>query len=265
MSTDPTLMATLPDGPKGYAFEQERHDLLFEQGQEPFALLAQTKENFPKFNLSANPLDVFRILNQRNQGACQGHALAGVFSVIYWLATGRLLAFSRAAAYYLSQRKDGIRGDRGSTLSGGQWVATQHGLCLEHEWPYPNQYDPTEPVGITYRFKAKVTRPLRTLEEVKAWRDSNLPIQIGLPWGSSCNREIVDNWVAGGSGHSTFYWLKSKAGNTNNLNSWGEDWNGDGMHEWTDRAITAALAHPWTVMIGYAPDEMSFPDPEVLV
>jgi hypothetical protein len=173
--------------------------------------------------------------------------------------------FSRAAGYYLSQRKDNIRGDSGSTLSGGQYVATEHGICLESDWPYPSRYDPSEPKFAKYFYKLKVTRPMRTVAEVVDWIDSGLPVQIGLSWNDSCSREIVNNWRGGGGGgHSTCYWLRSAAGNVKNINSWGPTWNGDGIHEWTESSIDAALRHPWTVMIGYAPEQMSFPDQEVI-
>lgn len=253
-------MSELPIGPMGYAFEEENLGALQSSGGEPVEMLARFRASFPEFNTKANPLGVFDVLNQGNQGSCQGHALAGVFSVCFFLATGRKEAFSRAAGYYLSQRRDNIRGDRGSTLSGGQWVAKEHGMCLEKDWPYPSQYNPREPQGITYPFKIKTSRPMTTVQEVTDWIDSGLPVQIGLMWNDSCSREIVNAWRPGGGGHSTFFWLRSASGNVRNINSWGRQWNGDGVHEWTEGSIATALRHQFTVMIGYAPDEMSFPE-----
>lgn len=193
---------------------------------------------------------------------CQGHALAGIFSTCFFLATGRKQAFSRAAAYYLSQRKDGIRGDQGSTLSGGQWVATENGLCLEKDWPYPKSYNPTEPSGVKYAYKLKTTRPMESMADINDWINSGLPIQIGIAWNNSCNQEVVSNYAAStnSGGHSTFFWLRAKSGNIRNINSWGKDWNGDGVHEWTEASIERALKHRFTVMIGYAPEAMSFPE-----
>jgi len=250
----------LPIGRLGYAVQYEDRSSLEANGLAPSEALAMFQASFPKFDTTADPLGAIDILNQGNQGSCQGHALAMVFSICFFLATGRREAFSRAAGYYLSQRKDGIRGDQGSTLSGGQWVATQNGICLEKEWPYPSRYDPSEPSGINYRFKLKTTRPMRTVKEVTDWIDSGLPVQIGLAWNDSCSHEVVDRWVPGGGGHSTCFWQRAKSGNVRNINSWGKSWSTDGIHEWTEGSISRALSHQWTVMIGYSPDEMSFPE-----
>lgn len=249
----------LPIHRLGYNYVHEDKRSLEINGAEPAEALRLFQASFPKFNTTADPLGAVAILNQGNQGSCQGHALATVFSICFFLATGRKEAFSRAAGYYLSQRKDGISGDRGSTLNGGQWVATQHGMCLEKDWPYPSRYNPAEPSGLKYLYKLKVTRPMRTVKEVTDWIDSGLPVQTGLMWNDSCSREIVNNWQPGGGGHSTCFWQRDNAGNVKNLNSWGTQWNGDGVHSWTESSIDRAIKHQWTTLIGYAPDEMSFP------
>jgi hypothetical protein len=198
---------------------------------------------------------------------CQGHALAQVFSICYFLATGRKQAFSRAAAYYLSQQKDGIRGDMGSTLSGGQYVATQHGLCLESDWPYPGRYNPAMPPTAQgkFLFRLATTKPFKDVNSVVEWLDQGLPVQIGVTWNSSCDREVVDSYSGrGGGGHSTVFWQRRAGGNVVMINSWSSRWAGDGCNEWTTKSIEAALAAKWTVMIGYAPAGMSFPNPNPL-
>lgn len=255
----------LTPGTLGYAYEFEQRDLLESQGEDSQLVLRQFRETFPQFNVNADPLGLVEILDQGQQGSCQGHALATVFQICYFLATGRKESFSRAAAYYLSQKKDGIRGDMGSTLSGGQWVATQHGLCLESDWPYPSRYNPAMPPSAQgkFLFRLATTKPFRNVNEVVEWLDQGLPVQIGVTWNSSCDREIVDGYNArGGGGHSTVFWQRRTSGNVTNINSWGRRWAGDGVHEWTLRSIEAALAARWTVMIGYAPTGMSFPVPE---
>jgi len=250
----------LPNYRQGYTILAENRAALETNGLNPQDALMNFKESFPQFNITSDPLGVLDVLNQGQQGSCQGHALATVFSICFFLATGRREAFSRAAGYYLSQRKDGIRGDNGSTLSGGQWVATQHGMCLEEDWPYPARYFPTEPSNVRYLYKLMVTRPMRTVKEVTDWIDAGLPVQTGFMWNNSCSHEIVNNWQPGGGGHSTCFWQRSNAGNIRNINSWGENWNGDGVHEWTESSIDRAIRHRYTTLIGYAPDEMSFPD-----
>jgi hypothetical protein len=254
----------LPLGTLGYRIDIEDKPKLELRGMEPSEVLKAYKDAFPKWEVAANPLGVLDILNQSNQGACQGHSLASIFSSCYFLATGRRKRFSRAAGYYLSQRYDGIRGDNGSTLNGGRKVATEHGMCSEEDWPYPSRYDPTEPRNAKYVFKLKITKPFRTIKDLLDWIDSGLPVQTGVFWNDSCSREVVDNWRPGGGGHSTMFWQRTARGNVNNVNSWGGQWNGDGMHEWTEASIDRALRNNNSTFIGYAPDEMSFPAPEAI-
>lgn len=252
----------LPTGSLGYRFDLEDKPTLMLKGLEPKQVMRAYLDSLPAFNVFANPADIVRILNQMSQGACQGHSLAMIFSICFFLATGRWLNFSRAAGYYLSQRKDGIKGDSGSTLNGGRWVATEHGMCLESDWPYPSSYNAKEPSNVPYLYKLVMTKPFSKVQDVLDWIDLGLPVQTGFAWNDSCSREIVNNWHSGGGGHSTTFWLRSKAGNIKNINSWGPQWNGDGIHEWTESSIAAAIAHPWTTLVGYAPDNMLFPPQE---
>lgn len=255
----------LPNGSFGYPIHLENKAELEKNGEEPAMVLKGFKASFPKFNTMADPATLIRILNQLNQGACQGHALAMIFSICYFLATGRWLDFSRAAAYYLSQRYDGLIGrDVGSTLNGGRRVATEHGLCLEADWKYPGSYNPKEPAGIKYPYKLKVTKPFKTLNDFTDWTDANLPTQTGLSWNSTCQREIVNAYrvLPGSGGHSTVFWLRSLIANFKMINSWGEDWNEDGCNEWTEASIVAVLRDPNMTLIGYAPDGMEYPIPE---
>lgn len=257
----------LEQGRLGWAIDSENVGHLEATGTEPGELLKWYRDTFPKFNVQADPLGVVSILDQGQQGACQGHALAQVFSICYFLATGRKAAFSRAAAYYLSQQKDGIRGDQGSTLSGGQWVATQHGLCLESDWPYPSRYNPTQPASAAnkFLFKLQTTKPFRDLNSMLDWLEQGLPIQTGLTWNDTCNEEIVDRYSnRSGGGHSTVFWQRTASSNVKNINSWGASWSGDGCHEWTLKSIETALAGRWTVFIGYAPAGMEYPVPDAI-
>ncbi len=249
----------LPTFERGYRYDHESKPELFFHGQSASETLKAYRDSFPKFDVGANPLGAIDVLNQGNQGACQGHSLASIFTICFFLATGRRQAFSRAAGYYLSQRYDGIRGDNGSTLNGGRRVATEHGMCLESDWQYPSRYNPAEPANVPYLYKLKITKPFTRVADVTAWIDAGLPVQTGFAWNDSCSREIVTNWRSGGGGHSTVFWQRAKSGNVVMLNSY-DQWNEDGCNEWTEGAIAQALAHEWTTLVGYAPDEMSFPD-----
>ena len=257
----------LEQGRLGWAIDSENVPLLESTGTESGELLKWYRDTFPKFNTQADPLGVVSITDQGQQGACQGHALATVFQICYFLATGRKASFSRAAGYYLSQKKDGIRGDQGSTLSAGQWVATQHGLCLESDWPYPSRYNPQQPASAAnkFLFKLQTTKPFKDLQSMLDWLEQGLPIQTGLTWNDSCNEEIVDRYNGrSGGGHSTVFWQRRPSQNVVNINSWGAGWSGDGCHEWTPKSIETALAGRWTVFIGYAPAGMEYPVPDAI-
>jgi len=253
---------TLPQGRLGYAIEHEKINELIFNGIEPSILMSQFSATYPPQNPVTFP-NVVPILDQGQQGSCQGNALANIFAVCYYLHTGQLEIFSRAAGYYLAQQKDGLAGrDVGSTLSGGQWVAQTHGMCTEDDWPYPPRYDNREPANVPYNFKLATSKPFTTSAELLAWIDLGLPVQTGIIWDSSCNQEIVDNYRgSGGGGHSTTLWCKTDAGNVYNLNSWGSTWNGDGVHQWTPNAIERMFRIRSNVFIGYAPANMLHPQP----
>jgi hypothetical protein len=257
------MMATedreLPSGPMGYAIQQENQSLLMEQGIDPLKMIMLAEAAQPAFNAQANPMTLFEPLNQGSQGSCQGHSLALIFTVCYYLQTGRVEAFSRAAGYYLSQRKDGINGDRGSTLSGGQWVATKHGMCLEFEWPYPQRYNPAEPAGINYRFKLVASQPTRDYELISQALDIGLPVQDGIIWDNSVSRTISTDYSGqGGGGHSTVLWCKVGE-NYRRINSWGM-WDGDGCNENTPKSLKKQVEHNFSSHIIYAPEGMIYPE-----
>lgn len=250
----------LPTGPMGYAIEKEDHELLMEQGMDPARMLQLVAPNVPPdFNATVDPMALFNPLDQGGQGSCQGHALALIFKICYWLATGRVQFFSRAAGYYLSQRKDNIKGDRGSTLSGGQWVATQHGMCLEEDWPYPSRYNPAEPQGVKYSYKLTSSQPTKDYELVFEALDLGLPVQDGIIWDSSVSRTISTNYDGrSGGGHSTVLWTK-KDGNYTRINSWGY-WDGDGCNQNTPQSLKQQIEKRGNTHVIYAPTGMIYPE-----
>tara|TARA_B100000085_G_C18454823_1_gene476430 strand:+ start:54 stop:839 length:786 start_codon:yes stop_codon:yes gene_type:complete len=252
-------MSDLPQGELGYAIEQEDFAEL-DKGEEHEEMLASFRMELPEFNINIDPTDIAKVVNQGSVGSCQGQSLATIFQICFFLATGRREFFSAAAGYYLSQKKDGIRGDRGSTLSGGRWVATEHGMCLDKEWPYVARYNPREPSDVKYVYKLKVSKPFKDADSIWAWLESGLPVQTGVRWGSEMNREVVKRASSRGGGHSTCLWTK-RGDNANNINSWGSTWNGDGVQCWTKDAVAQMLRNGGT-FIGYSPAGFAYPNLE---
>jgi hypothetical protein len=255
-------MTTHPSRTLGYAIEHERPAELAKNGIEPRRLLNAFKTEFPAWNNRARPDELVKIEDQGQIGSCQGQSLTTCAEICYFLATGRTIQFSRMAAYILSQKFDGLIGrDVGSTLSGGQKVATQHGFCLEPEWPYPSSYSPRIPTGIEYPFKlasAKPTNDPGLLEEAMAM---GLPVQTGLAWNQELEQEVVRQWTgrAAMGGHATVFWQRSPSGYWQ-INSWGR-WNGDGMNEITPQALRQLCARRDNQFVIYAPTSMKYPVP----
>lgn len=248
----------LPTGQLGYAIDLERRSEMESEGTDPKLMLARASQ-VPQFNVDVHPTTLFEPLNQGNQGSCQGHALAMIFTICYYLQTGTIEQFSRGGAYYLSQKKDGIRGDRGSTLSGGMWVATQHGICLEKDWPYPSRYNPAQPSGLTFPFKLVASKPTRDVDLIREALDIGLPVQDGIIWDGSVSRTLsTDYRGAGGGGHSTVLWTKS-GDNYRRINSWGM-WDGDGCNENTPRSLQQQIEHRYSSHVIYAPEGMIYPE-----
>jgi len=260
-------MSDLKRGVLGYRIDLENRDELRNSGYEPTVLLRACKDQLPKRNHIGKAFPLLKLLNQGNQGACQGHALALIFSICFYLMSGRVKNFSRAAAYYLSQKLDGISGDHGSTLSAGKKVAAS-GLCLEEDWPYPLRYDPLRPASATvdkFVYKLKTTKAFPKTEAglqlMMEWLREGLPVQIGVFWNQSCDREVVTNytWSNRDGGHSTVFWLFANENEVHNNNSWGL-WNQDGIHSWTLAAVRQAFFCESNDFIGYAPDGIEVPD-----
>ncbi len=256
--SEATIDRELPVGRLGYAWSKEDRVELAAKGTDPRVMLAAAAK-VPAFNADVHPGTLFNPWDQLKQGSCQGHSLSTIFTICFYLLTGNVEYFSRAAAYYLSQRFDGISGDRGSTLNGGRKVATEHGLCLESDWPYPSRYDPTEPSGIEYPFKLVASKPTRDPELIFEALDLGLPVQDGIIWDSSVSRTRSTHYVGqGGGGHSTCLWTKSDD-DYRRINSW-DMWDGDGCNENTPESLAQQIKHRYSTHIIYMPEGMLYPD-----
>jgi hypothetical protein len=244
----------------GYAIEEENLESLAENGVEPSRLMAAFREHVPAEVVTSDPLSVVNILNQGSIGSCQGQSLAKAFQVNYFMTTGMVVNFSAMCGYIVAQKFDRLIGrDVGSTLSGGQRVATEHGMCLEADWEYPSRYDARIP-AIDFRFKLQSAKPTNDPEEIKEALELGLCVQTGMAWNSELEQERMTKYTGRGAqgGHATLLWHK-RGSDYCHLNSWG-DWNQDGVSTWSEKALEDVVTHRGNTFVIYGPTGMVYPD-----
>lgn len=198
-----------------------------------------------------NPREIMKVENQRNQGACQGHSISTAVEFCYYIASADYnLQLSRAYGYYESQRIDGIRGDRGSTISSGVKLAMTKGIPEEKYWPYPNSYNPQRPSNFdevlknAEKYKVGQSYNLRSYDAIRTFLGSGQGgISIGIGWGSGMNKAVVESYSRGGGGHAIALLACSERTDSNGnpyiwmLNSWGTSFGNEGWSEWSPRAV----------------------------
>ena len=244
----------------GYLHGEDDYDWIDAQ-MDPEVVLTAAKAAYPNFN--PHSYEWTELPNQGHQGACQGHALANVFQVALVQQYGIQTLFSRAAAYYTSQKFSGIRGDRGSTLAGGQKTA-ESGLCLETEWAYPSRYHNTMPDSAKGKMDFKMMGSKRVRDADLAWEllHAGVPIQTGVAWNSSFEHEICDNHRNGGGGHSTMlFGIHEDTGNAIMHNSWKPTWHGDNRVQWTKKFFADIIKRDrHAVFVAYDPTGLEVPE-----
>jgi len=148
-----------------------------------------------------------RTEDQSQIGSCQGQMLATVAEMSIQAATRVALQLSAMWAYLQSQKIDGIRGDNGSTLSGGSEAGQTVGLCLESLFPYPGRYSTAIPAGCVADAatrKLRMSQNLPDYEAVMKWlRHGVGGVGIGIDWNSYCepdNQGCITTYRSGGGG-----------------------------------------------------------------
>jgi intein/homing endonuclease len=213
---------------------------------------------------------------------CQGQAITENLEYCYTVATGKVLQFSRMYAYLVSQMYDNIRGDRGSTLSGGTKTVREKGCCVESIAPYPSSYPGHSWVTSAMhenasKYKMLSHTNMSSTDQIKQFIGSGIGIvQIGIAWNNSMTPDskgcIRTFSSGGGGGHSvtfTGYLPDDEVGATSSKgwwlllkNSWGTRWGKGGFAYVDPAACDSMLRHQWTVMIGRS--EMDVPEPRPL-
>ena len=215
--------------------------------------------------VTLDPREVIVIPNQMSVGSCQGHALTTCMEWVYNIATGTAdTQLSRAAAYYLSQSDDGIRGDNGSCVGTGVNRAIKFGIGEEKYWTYSGKYDPRKPatydqyVESALKYRIGSQHKMTTYDGVATFLGAGLGgIEIGITWNSSCDRAVIDSYSSGGGGgHAIALIALSERKDSSGrsyvwlANSWGSSWQNKGWCEVSPNAIQQMLNGRNNVMIG---------------
>lgn len=212
---------------------------------------------------SIDPRAWSKIRNQQSEGSCNGHAVTAAQECCHHAATGEFRQFSPDFAYYRAQAFDGIRGDRGSTVSGAVRVAREIGAIHEELMPYTPAYNPGEvPINanaLAAPYRVATAADLKSYADIVAWIGKGMGgVWWGCGWSVTPDSQgYIRRWSIGQGGHATgllgygggedsdglpeYLWLK---------NSWGEAWGAGGWAKVTRRAIEDALRDRWTVVAG---------------
>lgn len=263
----------------GYLFEQEDVDAINATATEPqMLMMGELPEEVDPRRHPKYAEGFLQTENQGSIGSCQGNSLTECAEFCYMLATGLVIQFSRMFAYLVTQMYDGIRSDRGSTLSGGTKAGREVGFCPEADAPYPGRYpgwgwvtDAMRKLAAKYKLKSHSV--LKTVDEVKQYLGSGIGIvQIGISWNRSMTPDrygCIRSFSGGGGGHaivlcgyvtdetvgqrsSAGYWFILK-------NSWGRRWGLDGFAYVDPAAVRQMLGHRYSVFIGRS--DMGDPKP----
>jgi len=152
-----------------------------------------------------------KVEDQGQQGSCAGQAITTCSEISRVLAGGKLIQLSRQGAYIMAQKKDGINGDRGSTISGNVYVATEQGHVLESVWPYSSSYSAQVPEEYADATKHKMAghSPMRSFDDAVKHIGLLGTIDVGVNWTAELDRMVANNnglitsWPTGrGGGHS---------------------------------------------------------------
>lgn len=214
--------------------------------------------------VTLNPIEVLKVEAQLSVGSCQGHALTTVMEWDYCIATSTSdVQLSRAAAYYLCQSDDGIRGDNGSCVGTGANRAIKFGIGEEKYWTYSGKYDPRKPstyneyVESALKYRIGSQHKMTSYDGVATFLGAGLGgVEIGIGWNSSCDRAVIESYRPGGGGHALAFIALSDRKDSQGrsyiwmANSWGAGWGNKGWAEVSPTAVQQMLSDRFTVMIG---------------
>ena len=186
------------------------------------------------------PSEWIKIEHQNGFGSCAGHSNSSCVEISYYFETGEEIQLSRWYSYIKAQLIDGIRGDRGSTISAQGKVATRHGIPLEEVMPYPSRYSQSIPPGaddLAAKYKVAQAVRIQNYEECMDFLRSGLGgVNIGVRWGRG--------------GHAVCITEEEGDGGVKVANSWGENWGDGGWFSWSKNELKQKFNESYTRAVG---------------
>lgn len=215
--------------------------------------------------VALDPRQILTCHNQGPVGSCRGHSGSTIAEWIRVLITRQVpaLELSRAFMYFETQRVDGIRGDRGSTIMGGVKLLKETGIPPEKLWPYKSVYDPTRPNNWSEILEE--SKPHRIVREVRLQSYDALRaflgtgqggVDCGIMWSSAYARPVVERYNGGGGGHAIALPTLSERKDAQGrpyvwmFNSHGERSGVMGWSEWSPAFVQAAMQARGNVFVG---------------
>src|SRR5690606_22760250 len=167
----------------GYRFDAERVGLIQRYSTDVSDVVRSritAAENFDPRPLFGDRPREMRTEDQGSIGSCNGFGGSSTMELGNWIETNHMIQMSPAYLYIAAQEKDGISGDRGSTISGAVEVLTKHGIPREEVWPYFDRYDPRPPGGWERQFEAAAEFKAGSHTYLTDWKDVVQYIRAGL-------------------------------------------------------------------------------------
>lgn len=258
--------STLNPQPTGWIPDREDRNRLI-------AFCAQSQKHAQAFRSVEIPEnlahDWLRVENQQSIGSCQGHGLTTGAEVLYYLATGEQVQFSRLHAYIGTQavdQKNGVPGvhvgaDAGSTISGGLEYGLR-GFVLESDCPYrgdryPNQAECQRILSIKQdeRFRIRSGFQVEDYQHGLQCVAGGMVLTIGTIWDFAIDADwVIRRWAPRGRGGHARAICEIRNRRLVDLNSHGDRYGVNGRSFWDEVAFNAMLKHPWTVCLALTGD-----------
>ena len=253
-------MSTVDQIPNDWARDLEDFDFLRSLPVADAELMAMVGE-YTEGRL--DPKVVLRTENQRNFGSCRGHSGSTGLEWIGSIATGKpFQQLSRWMMYVESQRRSGIVGDRGATISAGIQQMQQVGCCDETLWPYPDRYTQQRPSNWQAVLENAAPKRIKSAKQIKSYDAARVFlgsyqgfIDCGISWKQSYAAPVVERFSGGSGGHAIALICLSERTDSQGrpyvhmFNSHGMSSGVNGWSEWSPTFVEQALQHNWTEMV----------------